>query len=100
MIDEPIADAMPLAITELSKARDTVADLLDELGLDAYLFEVAPRDDKWDVKIECAIGQGWETITLSVGKEMLLAISDEPNVRQRLLDEWQTRLSGCNIRSS
>ncbi len=91
---------MSLTITELSKARDTVADLLDELRLDAYLFEVAPRDDKWDVKIECAIGQGWETITLSVGKEMLLASSEEPNVRQQLLDEWQARLGGCKIHSS
>jgi hypothetical protein len=91
---------MPLAITELAKARDTVAGLLDELGLDAYLFEVDPKDDIWKVKIECAIEEGWETITLSVGKQMLLADLDEVNVREQLLGEWRAKLSACKTRLS
>jgi hypothetical protein len=86
---------MPLAITELAKARDCVADLLNELQLEAYLFEVEPKDDIWEVKIECAIEEGWETITLSVRKGMLLAGLDEMNVREQLLGEWRARLGAC-----
>ena len=91
---------MPLAITELSKARDTVAAMLEELRLEAYLFEVEPKDDTWEVKIECAMEQGWETVTLSVDKELLLASMDERHGRERLLREWQARLAACKIRSS
>ena len=91
---------MSLAITELSKARDTVAGLLDELALDAYLFEVEPRDDEWEVRIECAMAQGWQTVNVSVDKAMLLASMDEPNVRRQLIADWQVRLSACKLRPS
>lgn len=33
---------MTLSITELARAREASAALLDELGLDAYLFESNP----------------------------------------------------------
>jgi hypothetical protein len=88
---------MSLAIKELAKARDTVASLLDELRLDAYLFEVEPREDQWEVKIEYAIVQGWETVTLPVSKEILLACLDERKVREQLLDDWRAKLSAAKI---
>lgn len=90
---------MSLATTELAKARDTVASLLDELRLDAYLFEVEPRDEQWEVKIECAVAEGWETVTVSVSKETLLACLDERKIREQLLDEWKARLSSAKIRT-
>jgi hypothetical protein len=91
---------MSLAIKELAKARDTVASLLDELRLDAYLFEVEPREDQWEVKIEYAIVQGWETVTLPVSKEILLACLDERKVREQLLDDWRAKLSAAKIRKT
>ena len=90
---------MSLTVKELSRARDTVADLLEELNLDAYLFEVEPKNNMWEIKIECAIAEGWQTATLSVDNEILLASLDDRNVHQQLIDEWQGRLSDCKIRS-
>ena len=91
---------MPLAITELSKAREAVAALLEALELETYLFGVEPDGEEWQVKVECAIEDGWETVTLAVEKETLLASLDDRDVRQRLLDELKARLGACKIRSA
>lgn len=91
---------MTISITELARAREASAALLDELGLDAYLFEVEPRDELWELKVECAVtAEGaWESITLPVAKEMLLASQDDASIRQRILAEWRGRLIACKLR--
>ena len=52
---------MPLSTVEIAKARDTANKILDELLLDAYVFELEPRDDVWELTIECAcdVDGGW-----------------------------------------
>jgi hypothetical protein len=91
---------MTLSIAELARARETTAELLDEMGLDAYLFEVEPRDEQWELKVECAVEEegAWESFALSVPKEILLASRDDALIRQRLLAEWRGRLSACKLR--
>lgn len=37
---------MPLSTAELANAREIVSQILDELGLDAYLFGVEPCEDE------------------------------------------------------
>lgn len=49
---------MRLSEKELNEARDTVQTLLEQLGLAAYLFEVEPRTDHWEVRVECAPDSG------------------------------------------
>lgn len=92
---------MTLSIVELARARETTAELLDELGLDAYLFEFEPRDDQWELKLDCAVEEegAWESITLQVPKEMLLTSHDDASVRRRLLAEWRGRLAACKMRA-
>ncbi len=91
---------MALSTVDFVKARDTVAELLDELALEAYLFEVEPRNSHWEVKVECAIREGWETVTLSIPKEVLLASADDKAIRKQVLEEWRARLVACKTQAS
>jgi hypothetical protein len=88
---------MTLSIAELARARDTTAELLDELRLDAYLFEIEPRDGQWQLKVDCAVEAdgAWESVTLVVPKEMLLMGLDDTSIRRRILAEWRGRLAAC-----
>ena len=90
---------MTLSIVELAMVRDTTAELLDELRLDAYLFEIEPRDEQWELKVDCAVAAdgAWESVTLLVPKEILLLSRDDAATRQRLLAEWHGRLAACKL---
>lgn len=89
---------MPRSITELARAREATAELLDALGLEAYLFEVESGDGEWQVKIDCALdGEEWQSITLPAPKEMLLTSAREAAVRERILDDWKRRLAACKL---
>lgn len=87
---------MTLSIAELARAREAVAGLLEELRLDPYLFEVEPRDEHWELKVDCALeteGAG-ESITPPLSKEPLLRCTDDASVRQQLFAQWRERLRG------
>lgn len=88
---------MPLGTVDLAKARDAVTELLEELKLDAYLFAVEPRNGRWEVKVECAVENGWETVTFAVAKDSLLASLNDWSIRHRLLDEWRVKLAACKV---
>ena len=93
---------MSLSIVELARAREATGELLDELGLEAYLFELDPHGEQWQLKVDCAIGaQGaWESHTLSTPKESLLRSHDDAAMRRRILTEWRGQLSACKMRQS
>lgn len=86
---------MSLSTAELAQARRAAAALLEELALDAYLFEVEPQDGEWEVVLECALEEGWETVTLRVAKERLLSCGQDAAVRRQMLEEWGARLAAC-----
>jgi hypothetical protein len=86
---------MTTGTVDLAKARDTVSALLDELGLAAYLFDVEPGDRWWQVKVECAISHGWESVMLEVERQALLSALDDASLRQRILTDWRQRLAEC-----
>lgn len=86
---------MPLSMNELAQARETVGQLLGELGLDAYVYEVEPREGHWQVRVECAVAEGWETCLLSADKEYLLRGADDAVARRVLLDDWRSALRDC-----
>lgn len=88
---------MPLSSAELIQAREAAAELLEELGLDAYLFEIEPRDGQWELRVECAIEEGWETVVLPVPKALLLTGRDDAAARQQLLTDWRERLAACKV---
>lgn len=90
---------MSASTEELLKAKETAAALLEQLGLVAYLFEVEPREEHWEVRVDCALDQGWQTSVLFVDKALLLSSPHDPGARERLLQEWGRHLASCKRRS-
>lgn len=86
---------MSLSMNELARAREVVGGVLEELCLDAYIFEVEARDGQWEIRVECAVADGWETCLLKADKEYLLRGSDDAVVHALLLDNWGEALSEC-----
>ena len=83
---------MQLSEKQLTEARDTVQALLEQLGLAAYLFEVEPRTDHWEVRIECAPDSVWQSSILNVDESWLTACRTDAGARDQLLEEWRKRL--------
>ena len=93
---------MSLSTVEIAKARDTANSILDELRLDAYVFELEPRDDVWELTIECAcdVDGGWETIVMQIPKKMLLDSFDNETARQHLFEYCRKALADCKLRQA
>lgn len=84
---------------ELAEAREATRALLDTLGLASYLFEVEPRTDgRWEVRIDCAVADGWQSVVLPVSRERLLASRSDQQARAELLHDWGARLAACTTR--
>lgn len=84
---------MGVTAKNLAEAKETVGDLLEQLELTAYLFEVEPYADQWKVRVECALNSGWQSSLLTVDDNMLRACRTDRFARDRLLDEWRERLT-------
>lgn len=84
---------------DLARATEAAGALLTALGLEAYLFAIEPRDGEWELKLECAVKEGWQMVTLPVDIELLLASRTDNGVRARLLRSWGARITAC-LRSS
>jgi hypothetical protein len=91
---------MRLSIAELAQAKDAAKSILEEIGLDAYIFEVEPTGNTWSMKIDCAMDDGWESLTLQVDKDLLLSALENPNAREVILKTWGEKLSACKINPS
>ena len=91
---------MSISAEQLAQARDTADRILDELQLDAYLFELEPRDDIWELTIECAcdVNGGWESVMIQVPTAMLLDSTYDNKARQRLFEYWKKVLKDCKLR--
>lgn len=86
---------MTVASSELIQARQAISDVLDELGLDAYLFETEPRESQWELKVECAVEGGWSTYTLQVTEQLLTAGSEDTRAHELLLEQCREVLVAC-----
>ena len=86
---------MTLSVTELVQAKETVSQLLEHLGLEAYLFEVEPRQGQWEVRVECATETGWKIVIIEVEKKRLLTSLEVGGVDEPMLEEWCKKLADC-----
>lgn len=91
---------MTLSVSELAAAREQVADLLNELGLEAYLFEIEPGPGRWQLTVECAIDarDRWERVTFAIAQQEFDAALSAAPARHALLAELRERLSACKRR--
>jgi hypothetical protein len=76
---------------------EVAARLLDQLGLEAYLFEVEPGPEEWTLRVECAASDGWRVATIPFPKTDLMASSADPVTFSRLLDTCRGHLWDCSV---
>ncbi len=81
--------------SDLALARVAVAALMEELGVDAHLYAVEPREGVWAVIVECATDSGWQRAELRAGPELLDAIKSDAGARAVLLEQWRPHLTAC-----
>lgn len=87
---------MDLTARNLAEAKETVGELLEQLGLTAYLFEVEPREDRWEVRVECAHNSAWQSSVFTVEDTALRASRTDRLVRDHMLSELQKRLTASD----
>ena len=85
---------------ELARIREAVSKVLDELELEAYLYAVEPQEGQWQLTVECAIDEGWETVKIRANKDYFQHGADDALLHQLLLDEWREALSACKVKAS
>ena len=88
---------MTISTIELVKSRETANAILEELRLDAYIFEVEPKDEHCELKVECAseIDGGWAVITLTVPTQKMLTGFDDLPTKHQLFEYWEKKLAVC-----
>lgn len=84
---------MNISTRRLTEAKEATAGLLEQLGLEAYLFDVEPRDGPWEVHIDCPVGGAWLSVTMAVDVARLLSSRWNAGVREEVLKEWGERLA-------
>ncbi len=84
---------------DLVMARELLAAVLDQLELDAYLFDVEPGEQGWIVRVECPTSSGWELVELSLSHDELRRASGESRVLEQLRKDLSGRLTDCKRRS-
>jgi hypothetical protein len=87
---------MDLSAKNLNEAKDTVSNLLEQLGLSAYLFEVEPHENHWEVRVECALDSAWQSSVLNVDERALRACRTDRVFRDQMLSEWRKRLTALD----
>lgn len=83
---------MALSSVELARARQLAGDLLDDLQLRNYVFEIEPAEEQWQLRLGCSLGDHWLDIRMPVERERLLRSDRDPETRRALLEEWRQRL--------
>jgi hypothetical protein len=83
---------MEWTIRTFVEAREATERMLDELGLGNYLFDVEPRDDGWEVKVECQADEGWKVTRVPVQREAFERSLHDAAARARLLAAFRDRI--------
>lgn len=83
---------MTLSARELMEAKEATAELLEQLGLENYVFEVEPGEGPWEVHLERPYDGDWQTVAIAVDRDRLLASRSSEAERQSLLADWRQRL--------
>lgn len=85
---------MAWSASHILSAREAAREVLEEVGLDNYLFTLDPREAGWELKVEHPVSEGWQTVTLSVDRDLLLACRTDRSARRLLAERWRQRMSG------
>jgi hypothetical protein len=86
-------DQTKISAEELLRAKEATAALLQTLGLEAYLFEVELRGGEWEIKLECAVEGGWQSLNLAAPRDELIRSLGDGQLRQELAKAWAGKLA-------
>jgi hypothetical protein len=84
-----------LRSSELIEARLLIGEILDELHIDAYLFEIEPREGHWELKVECAIDEGWGSYRVVLEEALLQQGGKDAATHERLQQQCRQSLNEC-----
>ncbi len=79
---------MALSIHDLGQAREAAAGVLDDLGLEAYVFDVEPGETAFRVHVEYRTTAGWQTRDMQVAPRQLADAAGDARSRARLAEQW------------
>jgi hypothetical protein len=89
-------DPVILSSVELARSRDVIDQMLEQLGLQTYLFEVEPREGAWEVRVECATPEGeWQSVTIPVDQAQLKASLHDGAAREELMARLASHVGPC-----
>lgn len=83
------------SVSELGDARRTIEALLEELALRAYVFAVEPRDEQWELNVECATNGEWQNVRLLLDPGAVRRCTTDPGAKGELLRALTSKLGPC-----
>lgn len=87
---------MILSHVELARTREVVSAMLEQLGLETYLFEVEPREGLWELRVECATAAGeWQSIAIPLDHTELTASLSDDAARKSVLARLAAHVAAC-----
>ena len=72
-----------------------VEPVLNEMGLDAFVYTVEPKEAGWELRVECAVEEGWQVITLAANPGKLAASVGDAGAREKLRAAWFPHFRAC-----
>lgn len=84
-----------ITTVELARAKEAVTVLLEQLGLAAYLFDLEWHEDSLLLRVDCAVCEGWQSLSFPVDKALLVLSANDPGAREQLLADWRLQLRDC-----
>lgn len=83
---------MKWSIDELGDIRSLVSDVLDDIGLHAYVFNVEQDEAHWIVSVDFPHHDDWQAADLRVDKGVLRDCLKDPEARKALGSTWKKKL--------
>ncbi len=90
---------MTTTSSDFIQARLLIDEILDELGIDAYLFEIEPHDGQWQLKVECAVDEGWGSFSVALDETKVYAGFNGDTARNEIKEQCRQSLIACRINS-
>jgi hypothetical protein len=83
---------MSWAVDELSDIRALVAEILDDIGLRSYVFNIEQHENEWIVSADFPDREQWQTVDLHVDKDVLHDCLTQDKMREKLSSAWKNKL--------
>lgn len=87
---------METSAVELARTREVLHELLDQLGLPIYRFDVQAAGDAWQIIVECETSDGWQRVRVQVRSDSFAqAGAGNRQVRSALASQLDRALCDC-----